>query len=688
MTTIATGDTHSLYLDISGSVWSCGVNGAGQLGFGDQTPRPKPAKLNLPKIISVSAGNNHSLFLDCNGIVWSCGNNQTGQLGLGDKIQRSTPEKITSLPSITSIFCIDHSSFFLDTTGAVWSCGSNKNGELGLGDRLHRFKPERINYFPKITNISGGTMHSLFLDYSGAVWGSGSNKNFALGSGDRTNKLTPERILGIPTIKAISGGCNFSLMVDTSGYVWTCGSNGKGELGLGTMGHIKKPEKINVLSDIVAISGGWHCFLCLDSKGNLLACGNNEQGQLGTGEQEDRTSPFIVSGLPPIKSLSACNTSNCCFQVVDFEGIVWSCGLNDCGTLGLGDQLLLRLRFFKNDFLPSLSLQSQKVEQVAQDIHAKLEKEIFKSLMFQKSKELKRKINSTLSSNKLNTGQIKEKIVSGVIPMADWLSQWDPIHAKTQQLAQSIEETKPILSEKQQQLQILQNEIVELQQRLQSMEDEKETLDFFDEFLQPLGEIERELRSGFEEKVKGGKHVDFSVDEVSLFLNITGVGDLVEFQRANQFSGEDLQAAISDISVLEVKDTLSKRKLEFHLKVLESGKMMNEEVLRKSAIWRHRDPEKTLVILKEWGVALNEEVLRQKEISICQLIFFKNKDLRKIFGMSRKEAMVVSETLGTMRKDFKKFLNGNELQSFTSQQCYDFVEAVDICSPDENNTIE
>ena len=103
MVECTSGYHHSLFIDLLGSVWSCGNNQCGQLGLGSNTNISTPKKINnLPPIISVSAGNSFSLFVDANGKVWSCGYNDYGELGLGDKKHRNVPELIPNLPKIIS----------------------------------------------------------------------------------------------------------------------------------------------------------------------------------------------------------------------------------------------------------------------------------------------------------------------------------------------------------------------------------------------------------------------------------------------------------------------------------------------------------------------------------------------------------------------------------------------------------
>src|SRR3990167_5954035 len=241
--------------------------------------------------------------------------------------------------------------------------------------------------------------------------------------------------------------------------------------------------------------------------------------------------------------------------------------------------------------------------------------------------------------------------------MAEWSTKWKNIHEKKQQLNECIQQHKLTLLEKQQQLDKLTQEINEIQQALSNMEEHTQTLEFYDELLQPISEAEKELKSGFEEKLKaGGKHADFTVDEVSLFLSVCGMDDLVFHQRKNKFDGAMLEGAIEDLTVMEISDRWQESKLKFYLKVLESGKMMKEQELSQSMVWRHKEVEKTLVLMKEWDIALDEKLVRKKGISICHLLYFKAKDFKKDLGLEMREAITIVRKLQRMRKEFEEFL--------------------------------
>ena len=66
--------------------------------------------------------------------------------------------------------------------------------------------------------------------------------------------------------------------------------------------------------------------------------------------------------------------------------------------------------------------------------------------------------------------------------------------------------------------------------------------------------------------------------------------------------------------------------------------------------------EKTLVLMKEWDIGLNEELVRKKSLSICELLYFNAEDFQEELGVEAREAMRIVRKLKGMRKDFEGFL--------------------------------
>ena len=204
----------------------------------------------------------------------------------------------------------------------------------------------------------------------------------------------------------------------------------------------------------------------------------------------------------------------------------------------------------------------------------------------------------------------------------------------------------------------MQIEIARLTEQVERMEEEKETLDFFDSFLEPLSQAEKKLWGAFEEKLQKGKYSDFTVDEFSFFLNTRGMEGFVPFQREKQLTGKDLELAISvDVQILEIPNTLTQKRMKFWTKLLATGKINNEQELEKSPVWRHRDLRGTLKLLQEMEIALDKEVIEKEGVTICELIFFNSRDLMKMFtAKNKKEVVEIMGKLKRMRKSFEEFL--------------------------------
>ena len=367
------------------------------------------------------------------------------------------------------------------------------------------------------------------------------------------------------------------------------------------------------------------------------------------GDNKDRHIPEKVENIPPISSLSS-NTGYYYSQIVDREGRVWSSGYNINGQLGLGHTNQIKT-FQRIESIPRL----KGKEDLKDATERTGEKEIFKSVENEQSNELIAKIKEIMPEE-VDKDLAKQKILAGVIGMADWPSKWRDIHEKKQELEKCIQLNKLTLHDKKQQLIKLTQEVEDIEQTLSSTQERRQTLEFYDKFLGPIAEAEKELKSGFEEKLKAGKHEKFTVDEVSLFLNVCGMGVLVSQQRKDKINGEMLGNAMEDVTVLEIGDRLQQKRLKFYLKVLGSGFMMKEEELNQCVVWRHKEVEKTLLLLKEWEIALDEELVRKKGISICQMLYFEAKDFRKQLGVEGKDAIEIIRKMRKMRKDFKEFL--------------------------------
>jgi len=105
VTAFAGGYSHSLAVKENGSVWAWGSNSNGQLGDDSRIDSAWPVSvrgLGL-EAKSVAAGESHSVALQVDGTVWAWGWNGGGQLGDGSTVDSSTPLLVRALLSTVPV---------------------------------------------------------------------------------------------------------------------------------------------------------------------------------------------------------------------------------------------------------------------------------------------------------------------------------------------------------------------------------------------------------------------------------------------------------------------------------------------------------------------------------------------------------------------------------------------------------
>ena len=111
------GGIHSLFVNADGIAWSCGLNSGGnnngQLGDGTETDRHTPVII-LPswgtaRVVEAHAAREHSIFLQSDGSIWGCGRNNYGQLGYGtlSGTNSSTSVRSSTVCDVNAVSVID-----------------------------------------------------------------------------------------------------------------------------------------------------------------------------------------------------------------------------------------------------------------------------------------------------------------------------------------------------------------------------------------------------------------------------------------------------------------------------------------------------------------------------------------------------------------------------------------------------
>ena len=331
---IAAGDDHSLALDDTGTVWSWGDNGSGQLGDGSTGNRSAPFQVaSLSDVFAVAAGGNHTLALTGDGRVWAWGGNSSGELGDGTFLSRTQPVCVHSIAEGVSIAAGYGHSLALRKDGTVWAWGDNSSGQLGDGTTENRSRPTRVAELTEVIALAAGQYHNLALKKDGTVWAWGSNGDGQLGDRTFHTRTRPVQVSGLSHIVSIAAGGYHGLAVQSDQKVWAWGRNWESQVGDFLYDHLTNAVPVEGLSGVLLVAAGVSHSLALKTNGTVWAWGDNDHGQLGNSTFQASGTPVQVSELVGVIALAAGTSHSLALRN---DGTVWAWGQNGSGQLGDG----------------------------------------------------------------------------------------------------------------------------------------------------------------------------------------------------------------------------------------------------------------------------------------------------------------------------------------------------------------
>jgi alpha-tubulin suppressor-like RCC1 family protein len=291
---VAAGQSHSLILTSTGSVYAVGLNGRGQLGDGKTTSTTMPVKASLPAgvtVTAVAAGWDDSLALTSTGSVYAWGYNVDGELGNGTLAQSDVPV-LVNLPAgldVVAIAAGQYHSLAVASSGAVYSWGNNVDGQLGNGTTTNSELPVLVDLPDDVvaTAVGAGDNHSVIATSTGAVYDWGKNVYGQLGNGTTTQSDTPvpaQVPTGVSIVSVVAGGISptatspegdYTLALTSTGAIYAWGSGATGELGNGTKNSSLVPTPTSLPAGVTAtvIGAGPGYAHALSSNGDIYQWG-------------------------------------------------------------------------------------------------------------------------------------------------------------------------------------------------------------------------------------------------------------------------------------------------------------------------------------------------------------------------------------------------------------------------------
>lgn len=262
-TAVAAGAFYSLAIGNDGNLYAWGSNVYGQLGIGSTIDQSTPQKVVLPNgvtdWISIAAGGLHSLAIDNSGSLYTWGHNGFGQLGIGTISEDSVPVKVPLPNGVASWVTIAAGAFHSlaisrdnNTNFSLYTWGWNAYGQLGIDNTINQLTPQKVALPAGVnswTMVAGGVFHSLAVGNNGNLYSWGGNPNGQLGIGSTLEDSMPVKVTlpnGVTGWIAIAAGYYHSLGIGDDGNYYSWGSNNSSQLGIWDTTQVNNPIKIDL----------------------------------------------------------------------------------------------------------------------------------------------------------------------------------------------------------------------------------------------------------------------------------------------------------------------------------------------------------------------------------------------------------------------------------------------------------
>jgi len=367
------GYNHVFAISTTGTLYGIGRNTAGELGNNTTISRSNPVTLVTPfdtyswiQVVAGAAdsltGAGHTLAVRDDFTLWSWGLNNAGQLGLNLTVNKSSPVIAIAAPnSWLQIAAGNSRSVAIDHNGFVLAWGLNSGSQLGDGTSINRSSPvvtdsAAANVY-RYRNLSADWFGTAAIREDGTLYVWGTNNFGNLGDGTTVGKTlptvqnpvtqlsSPVQITSQSNYTQIYAGASFYTAIDSTGALYTWGINTVGQLGQATPANntrliparLRDGSAVNNTSSWTLVSAGTNHALAITVDGKLFAWGGNANSQLGDDTIISKSIAVQIgtSYAGAVTSWRYASAGNAHSLAIDSNYNFYGWGLNNAGQLGV-----------------------------------------------------------------------------------------------------------------------------------------------------------------------------------------------------------------------------------------------------------------------------------------------------------------------------------------------------------------
>jgi alpha-tubulin suppressor-like RCC1 family protein len=310
-TQVSSGLNQILAVNSLGQLWSWGGNTDGKLGLNDAgINRSSPTQIGTLTNWAIPSINSYSgMCLKTDDTLWTWGLNDAGQLGQNDTIDRSSPVQVgTNWAVVKGGSYANRVVVAVTNDGKLFSWGYGAQGTLGNLSTANRSSPVQVGALTNWKTLAVNQHFAACVTTDGKLFTWGSNYRGQLGHGNTINLSSPVQVGALTdwATPSCAGGYYASMQcVKTDGTLWTWGRNNQGQLGSNNTITRSSPVQVGALTNWAIPSGGTPNIMCSKIDNTIWSWGKNNYGQLGLGNTTYRSSPVQIGSSDNWISISA-----------------------------------------------------------------------------------------------------------------------------------------------------------------------------------------------------------------------------------------------------------------------------------------------------------------------------------------------------------------------------------------------